>query len=93
MWTLLTVHSLAGRRQLRTRSLSCPVRRLRRPEMTGTESAGDITRHRCERDGAFRTQIGPGETGVGRGLLLVTGWEESGRSHPARTALNLAQPS
>jgi hypothetical protein len=23
----------------------------------------------------------------------MTGWEESGRPHPARTALNLSQPS
>ena len=26
------------------------------------------------------------------GSSCMTGWEESGRSHPARTALNLAQP-
>ena len=29
----------------------------------------------------------------GIGSSTVTGWEESGRPHPARTALNLAQPS
>jgi hypothetical protein len=31
--------------------------------------------------------------GLGAGSSSMTGWEESGRSHPARTALNLAQPS
>ena len=40
------------------------------PPASGTESAGDITRHRCERDGACRTQIGLAEPGVGHGLLL-----------------------
>ena len=41
----------------------------------------------------YRTEIGPGETGVRMGSSSVAGWEEFGRSHPARTALNLSQPS
>ena len=40
-----------------------------------------------------RTQIGPGETRVGHGSSSVTGWEEFGRSHLARTVPNLSQPS
>ena len=31
--------------------------------------------------------------GSGTGSSSVTDWEEFGRSHPVRTALNLAQPS
>jgi hypothetical protein len=41
----------------------------------------------------YRTEIGPGETRAGHELLLITGWEESGRPHLARTVPNLAQPS
>jgi hypothetical protein len=35
----------------------------------------------------------PAERLAAMGSSSVTGWEESGRSHPARTALNLSQPS
>ena len=63
---------LAG--QLRTRSSPCPrppaAAAGDEPPHAGAESTGDITRHRCERDGVCRTQIGLGEPGVGHGLLL-----------------------
>jgi hypothetical protein len=41
----------------------------------------------------YRTEIGPSETRVGHDSSSMTGWEEFGRLHPARTALNLSQPS
>jgi hypothetical protein len=41
----------------------------------------------------YRTEIGPAKRGPDMGSSSVTGWEEFGRSHPARTALNLSQPS
>ena len=41
----------------------------------------------------YRTQVGPGDTGLGVGSSSVTGWEEFGRPHPARTVPNFAQPS
>lgn len=34
-----------------------------------------------------------GGQGPDMGSSSVTGWEEFGRPHPTRTALNLAQPS
>jgi len=41
----------------------------------------------------YRTEIGPGETGDGHGSSSMTGWEEFGRSHLARTSPDLSQPS
>jgi hypothetical protein len=46
---------------------------------------------RCDR--TYRTISGRVKPGSGMGSSSVTGWEEFGRSHPARNALNLAQPS
>ena len=42
--------------------------------------------------GTYRTKIWSSENKAGHGLLFHGGWEEFGRSHLARTALNLAQP-
>jgi len=42
---------------------------------------------------AYRPAIGPGGAGPDMGSSSRAGWEESGRSHPARTALNRSQPS
>jgi len=41
---------------------------------------------------AFRTEIGLGDARAGHSSSSVAGWEEFGRPHLARTALNLAQP-
>ena len=41
---------------------------------------------------AYRTEIGRAKPGPDMSSS-VTGGEEFGRSHPARTALNLSQPS
>ena len=60
----------------------------------GTEPAADCFGKLILLGGsANRTQIGLGEIGAGHDSSSVTGWEESGRSQPARTALNLSQPS
>jgi hypothetical protein len=66
-----------------------------RQHASGAESTGDITRRRCERDGACRTHAGLGEPGVRNGLLLrdwLGGiWEVASganRLEPGPTELN-----
>ena len=58
------------------------------PEVRATSRAtgASATAHVEHRSGL----VNPGS---GMGSSSVTGWEEFGRSHPARTAVNLAQPS
>jgi len=61
---------------------------------TGAERAADCAGEFGLLDGtAYRTEIRSGEIGVGHGSSSMTGWEESGRLHLARTIPNLSQPS
>ena len=62
----------------------------------GTYLASVSTMYRLLREAEaarIEQRSGGAKPGQDMGSSSVTGWEESGRSHPARTALNLSQPS
>ena len=60
----------------------------------GAEPVTDCSDRLCLAGGsAYRTQAGPGETqGRAWGSSPASGWEESGRPHPARTVPDLVPP-
>src|SRR5277367_7005761 len=47
----------------------------------------------CAAEARIEQRSGGARLGPDMDSSSVTGWEEFGRSHPARTALNLSQPS
>jgi hypothetical protein len=79
------------------RDHAADVRRLRRTVMSHPPLAPEAptTSHATAASTTARVEHRSGLVNPGSGMSSssATGWEEFGRSHPARTALNLAQPS
>jgi len=81
----------------RMRATSCPRDLSRPPAVGGRLSALGTSRAapaQCACEAAHIEQVSDRvKPESGMGFSSVSSWEESGRPHPARTALNLSQPS